>query len=557
MKQKSQKILVLLSFILLLSPIKAEKTIKILAIGNSFSEDAAESYVDDLAKADGVQLIIANLYIGGCSLETHKNNAAANSPAYSYRKIVNGDTTRLESKTMAYALTDENWDYISFQQVSQYSGRYNTYFPYLTYLINYVKEKATNPAVQFCLHRTWAYASNSTHSEYDYYQKNQMIMFDSIVNATNKAANTTGINIIIPAGTAIQNGRSSYIGDNFNRDGYHLSYGMGRYTAACTWYEKMLGKPVTGNSFAPKGLSATDTRIAQQAAHYAVTEPDKITIMTPKSVEFAKMIQIDFGNASNMAGSPWNNLTSTKQGSTVSNLLDIDGNSTNVSISVSDAFGGINANGPGSVTTSLPIPSAASADSFWGNGTGAFTGISEPTGGFTVTGLNPEKEFDFHFFSSRTGSADNRETTFTVSGNNRKIVSVNSSENTSNIASVTGISPKQDGSVTIDLKAGENNNNSYKFFYVNTLQIIPSNQISGTNTAFMKNIKIYPNPVNDYILIESDQKISKAQISDISGRVILEVNNLQSGLKSIDTSALKSGFYILKTECGINSFIKK
>ncbi|WP_243350254.1 DUF4886 domain-containing protein [Parabacteroides sp. FAFU027] len=535
----------------------SQKTIRILAIGNSFSEDAAESYVDDLAKADGVQLIIANLYIGGCSLETHWNNAVNNTAAYSYRKIVNGDTTRLDSKTLAYALADEPWDYISFQQVSQYSGRYNTYFPYLPNLMNYVKGLATNPDVQYCMHRTWAYASNSTHSEYDYYQKNQMIMYDSIVDVTSRVAALMGINIIIPAGTAIQNGRSSYIGDNFNRDGYHLTYGLGRYTAACTWYEKMLGKPVIGNTFAPKGLSASDIQIAQKAAHYAVVEPDKVTSMTQQSVGFVKSIQIDFGSQTLMSGLPWNNLTSTALGSSVSGLLDTDGNNTGVSIKVSDAFGGINSNGPSSTNTGTSLPSAATGDSFWGNGTGAYTGMTEPTAGFLVTGLEPEKAYDFCFFSSRTGATDNRETTFTVTGSNQQSVSVNSSGNTTNLATVTRIKPASDGSVSISLRAGANNNNSYKFFYINTLQISPSAQTSPVALQRIKRFRIYPNPVKDIAFVDSEQELTNMQVIDLSGRIVFDTINTQSGIISLELSRLSNGCYMLRTDAGNAIFLKR
>lgn len=41
----------------------AAKVVKILAIGNSFSEDAIEQNLHELADADGVKTIIANLYI--------------------------------------------------------------------------------------------------------------------------------------------------------------------------------------------------------------------------------------------------------------------------------------------------------------------------------------------------------------------------------------------------------------------------------------------------------------------------------------------------------------
>lgn len=38
--------------------------------------------------------------------------------------------------------------------------------------------------------------------------------------------------MIIPTGTAIQNARTSFVGDHMNRDGYHLDLKIGRYTAA-------------------------------------------------------------------------------------------------------------------------------------------------------------------------------------------------------------------------------------------------------------------------------------------------------------------------------------
>ncbi|MDE6646879.1 MAG: DUF4886 domain-containing protein, partial [Prevotella sp.] len=42
------------------------KVIKVLAIGNSFSEDAVEQYLYELAAAQGDSLVIGNAYIPGC-----------------------------------------------------------------------------------------------------------------------------------------------------------------------------------------------------------------------------------------------------------------------------------------------------------------------------------------------------------------------------------------------------------------------------------------------------------------------------------------------------------
>ncbi len=50
---------------------------KILSIGNSFSQDA-HRYLYEIAKKDGVDVKPVNLYIGGCSLRTHYINMLEN-----------------------------------------------------------------------------------------------------------------------------------------------------------------------------------------------------------------------------------------------------------------------------------------------------------------------------------------------------------------------------------------------------------------------------------------------------------------------------------------------
>lgn len=258
----------------------ARNVIKILTIGNSFSEDAVENYLYDLAKAAGDSLVIGNLYIGGCSLETHSKNAASNAPNYSYRKIVGGIKTVTPKQTMAFAIKDEPWDYISFQQASPYSGQFQSYFPHLTNLMDYVAAHALNPKVKYILHRTWAYARNSPHTGFANYQNDQDQMFNAIVKATNEVTDKVQrFKLLIPAGTAIQNVRTSAIGDSLTRDGYHLQLTYGRYTAACTWLEALTGKSPVGNRYVPQTITKEQAWIAQNAAHYAIRRPGKVTSM--------------------------------------------------------------------------------------------------------------------------------------------------------------------------------------------------------------------------------------------------------------------------------------
>lgn len=64
-----------------------EKVIKVLSVGNSFSQDAVEQYLHELGMEEGYNIVIGNLFIGGCSLERHVNNIRKDASAYDYRKI--------------------------------------------------------------------------------------------------------------------------------------------------------------------------------------------------------------------------------------------------------------------------------------------------------------------------------------------------------------------------------------------------------------------------------------------------------------------------------------
>ena len=277
---KQYKIVVICMCILLLlagGAYAQQKTVRILAIGNSFSQDAVEQYLHELAEAEGISTIIGNMFIGGCSLERHVKNARDNAPAYAYRKIGTDGKKREKGKmSLEAVLADEDWDYVSLQQASPFSGMYETYEASLPELIEYVKARLPKKT-KLMLHQTWAYASTSRHSGFKNYNCNQLTMYQAIADAVKKAAKANKIKIVIPSGTAIQNARTSFIGDHLNRDGYHLDVKIGRYTAACTWFERIFKHNVVGNPYTPEGLDEARKAVAQKAAHAAVKHPYKVT----------------------------------------------------------------------------------------------------------------------------------------------------------------------------------------------------------------------------------------------------------------------------------------
>lgn len=251
-------------------------TLRILAIGNSFSQDAVEQYLWELFDAAGIPVIIGNMYIGGCTLERHFNNSVTGKKKYAYRKIVGGVKTNTPEVGLSDGLSDERWDYVSFQQASGVSGEYETYEPYLLALQAYVRRRVPATAV-FMWHQTWAYSADATHPEFPRYGSDQMKMYQAIMDASKRALHNHGFPIIIPSGTAIQNARASSLGDTLNRDGYHLEPTYGRYTAACTWFEAISGLSVVGNAYHPDSISDDTAAICQKAAHSACRKPFKVS----------------------------------------------------------------------------------------------------------------------------------------------------------------------------------------------------------------------------------------------------------------------------------------
>ena len=238
--------------------------LKVLMIGNSFADDTI-NYAYEIAKNSGIpeeNILIADIYIGGCSIDTHWNNAQTNAAAYRFGLEKEGwfDGSSYTNWTMEQAIMYADWDFITFQQNSGNSGNPNTYSN-LQNLMDYVWDIATdeinnpnaNPNVKFVWHQTWAYAQNTTNSAFQYYSNSQTVMYNSIISSMKLAVLNKDFAAIIPNGTAIQNSRTSTIGDTLTRDQYdHLSHDAGRYIAAMGLVGTLTGRDMTQITWTPE-----------------------------------------------------------------------------------------------------------------------------------------------------------------------------------------------------------------------------------------------------------------------------------------------------------------
>ena len=241
---------------------------RILSIGNSFSEDA-HMYLHDVAALSGVTMTTCNLPIGGCSLARHYRNMLNGQKAYAQQ--VNGEYTGfyVSLEDVFAFLAVDYWDAITFQQVSHQAPRYETYQPYLSELVAFARKYS--PKSKIYLQETWAYEQGSPRLTDELHYEDQADMYRDVHEAYKKAAEEIRADGIIPSGTAFQHLYKN--GAKIHRDTFHASLGIGRLTLATTWTTFLTGIDTRGMDFSAlktaEPVTAEEIVLAQEAAYMA------------------------------------------------------------------------------------------------------------------------------------------------------------------------------------------------------------------------------------------------------------------------------------------------
>ncbi|MBE5786575.1 MAG: DUF4886 domain-containing protein [Clostridiales bacterium] len=242
--------------------------IRLLSIGNSFSEDA-QRYLHALSQAEGCEIYCVNMVIGGCSLKTHWEKVQCDAAEYYY--ILNGKNVMVDGKALqtnlAQIIAVEKWDVVTLQQCSPDSGCYDTYQPYLNYMADYVRKHA--PGAKLMIQQTWAYEKDCDYySSFSKYQNDQQVMYESLKAAYNQASQAVDAPLI-RTGDMIQALRKKgpflygQGGRSLCRDGFHLSLDYGRYAAAAIWYAQITGRMPKGVPIALDGQEKSEDELLQ------------------------------------------------------------------------------------------------------------------------------------------------------------------------------------------------------------------------------------------------------------------------------------------------------
>ena len=283
------------------------KTIRLLTIGNSFSNNALH-YLEDIAAGTGrVRFEVGRVSLGGCSLEKHWNLAqySAAHPEfrpYALAQSPDGEPVMANLRT---ALTHEPWDIVTLQQASPQSWIRESFQPYLGQLCDMARELA--PQAEIMLHQTWAYRTDSPFLVEN--SLTQDIMHQRIEANYRDYGRELGCRVL-PCGTAIQLARqapgrqflwpetdfdyrnsgppslpqqahSFAVGWSWAIEGTpdgipqmcldpkHLS-ARGCYLAGCVWFSAMTGLPIDASTFMPDDIPPEDVAFLRGIATQAV-----------------------------------------------------------------------------------------------------------------------------------------------------------------------------------------------------------------------------------------------------------------------------------------------
>lgn len=225
----------------------------ILCVGNSFSQDATR-YLHDIAKNAHVEMDVANLYIGGCSLEMHYQNSLCDEPAYLWEENGQSSGSYISLKD---ALLKKAWDFVSIQQASHFSFDYRSYQPYATNLTRYIATHCPNAKI--VIHQTWAYEKGSQRLLDVAKFSTPESMMSAIKQAYQQLSTDIHAHQVIPSGEMFAYLLANGI-DKVHRDTFHASYGIGRYALGLLWFHMLTGLAVKENTF-----SDFDEPIAEDA----------------------------------------------------------------------------------------------------------------------------------------------------------------------------------------------------------------------------------------------------------------------------------------------------
>ena len=280
--------------------------LKVLFIGNSFTQDAVWHLPDILKNIGFRRVKMIDCYIGGhliSEYEAEFDTGTANNAYTATPENMAWDNKK--NMTLKQICESEQWDVITLQE---HTGNHCAWDwtdesrATMQSLINKIKAtQSKTPKMYYLMSQSYYdFAKMSGQSAYWTFTT-QEEMYETCVAYAQHAVSECGFDGVIPSGTCIQNIRTSWANSpmDMTRDGYHMDYGLARYSAACLVYNITM-KPFLGLSlgetYTYPGSTISSTAhstpvtlangvAARQAAQLAQENPWTITHMDGRDTQ--------------------------------------------------------------------------------------------------------------------------------------------------------------------------------------------------------------------------------------------------------------------------------
>lgn len=268
-----------------------------------------------------------------------------------------------------------------------------------------------------------------------------------------------------------------------------------------------------------------------------------------KASTYAYSVYLNYNAGSDYATLPWNNTDALPEdGYTWNNFFDEKGFTTSTGMELTSNWAGMYGAGMTTTNNSGAVPDAVMIDSY-----GLFPG---QTATFKITGLNIGMKYNFTFFASSQAYGDVN-TAYTING---VTTILNTSLNTNSTQTIYGVTPDQDGNVTISVYAATATSQygllgamiigAYTPSVSSVVPSLPSSNLKSKQTTEEKNsaiaaapvteelkLKAYPVPFHDFFNLQLSAKSGnryQVNIYDITGKIVYS-NNLGNTLSGTNT----------------------
>lgn len=284
------------------------RTLNILFIGNSFTEDAVQHLPGIVAAAGLKNIKMVHMNYGGRTMKEHSDGYSTLDDYRCFR-CASGSGSWIRDYgryTVQDIVKEDEWSVITIQEHTGRTAAWEWTAEHKAVIQNYISNMKVNQSglPEFAYIMSQAYGNPKVISSYGQIKvltdnfSSQDEMYRTIVSRARKVLDETSVDRIIATGTTLQNLRSSSLNTPYDltRDGYHMDLGLARYAAACTVFESVIPNRIddvtlNGNNYRFSTSSTVDTEystpvtnsnapVAISAARYAVAEPFEETLMS-------------------------------------------------------------------------------------------------------------------------------------------------------------------------------------------------------------------------------------------------------------------------------------